>query len=74
MNNEPAFPVGIPADANSKHPKYIQVGMTIRQWFAGQALIGLLHRDGYNKWEYLANDAYAVADAMLAERAKKQEY
>ncbi len=46
-------------------------GMTLRDWFAGQALTGMLANDGGNggleerQW---AEAAYAQADAMLAER------
>ena len=44
-------------------------GMTLRDWFAGQALAALLNGQ---KWEAqkLANEAYRAADAMLAERSK----
>jgi hypothetical protein len=64
----PAFPA---AD-------YGQFGMTLRDWFAGQALACVPLRDWsaaaqhgdlnvINSW---AICAYAAADAMLAERAK----
>lgn len=46
-------------------------GMSLRDWFAGMALQGMvqdLSRD--HKEEYLAHDAYKFADAMLAEREK----
>jgi hypothetical protein len=44
-------------------------GMTLRDWFAGQALIGLL---GEGRWaeKILAEHAYRTADAMLAERER----
>lgn len=44
-------------------------GMTLRDWFAGKALAGILansNREGTPK-EY-AHDAYEQADAMLAAR------
>lgn len=44
-------------------------GMSLRDWFAGQALIGLLAHGLANK-EKIAGHAYDYADAMLAERAK----
>lgn len=57
-------------------------GMSLRDWFAGQALVGMLagqwnvapnafapQRLPANTSELVSN-AYAVADAMLAERAK----
>lgn len=50
---------------------YTQKGMTLRDWFAGQYVSGIhaggaTFRDGQN----VAEEAYSVADAMLAERAK----
>jgi len=47
-------------------------GMTLRDWFAGQALAGLL-RDGIDVFGVYAtaNDAYKMADAMLKAREVK---
>jgi hypothetical protein len=47
-------------------------GMTLRDWFAGQALAGLL-RDGIDVFgiNVTANDAYKMADAMLRAREVK---
>lgn len=61
----PAFP-----HAHEDYP--FQHGMSLRDYFAGQALAGSLavgytSPDGH-KW--MAEHAYAMADAMLAERAK----
>ena len=40
----------------------------LRDWFAGQALIGLIaQRGGSVPWGLIATAAYAAADAMLAE-------
>lgn len=52
-----------------------QYGMTLRDYFAGQALAGLCSQhDATGMWSWLPNDAvvvaYKIADAMLAERAK----
>ena len=56
---EPAFPV------STSRP-----GMTLRDWFAGQALQGQL---ATGEAALLAvSYAYAIADAMLAERSKGQ--
>ena len=41
-------------------------GMSLRDWFAGQAMNLLLTND-YD-WRDLARDAYAVADFMITER------
>lgn len=61
-----AFPIAVPADWD----RY-ELGMTLRDYFAGQALIGLLAgRQPNNAYplEYLAETSYATADAMMAER------
>ena len=63
--NPPAFPNILPGSM-LEHP-----GMTLRDWFAGQAAGGLCaHKFGPPSWDNIARDAYIVADAMLAERAK----
>lgn len=46
-------------------------GMTLRDWFAGQALVAMLSGDKCEYADLLARFAYRQADAMLAERAKK---
>lgn len=47
-------------------------GMTLRDYFAGQALQGLLAspntRNANNFFNEIADDCYATADAMLAAR------
>ncbi len=65
----PAFPVthsggvaGIPAE-NTTH-----FGMTLRDWFAGQALAGMLTATNDAPITAYARDAYRMADAMLAAR------
>ncbi|AZO29321.1 hypothetical protein [Mesorhizobium sp. M1B.F.Ca.ET.045.04.1.1] len=53
-------------------PEWVQPqeGMSLRDWFAGQALFGLLAH-GYDlTWSGHAERAYIAADAMLAERQK----
>jgi hypothetical protein len=48
--------------------------MTLRDWFAGQALMGIVTAYALGKGDWLLPDmvyqAYEVADAMLAERSK----
>jgi hypothetical protein len=76
--NEPAFPV-----IAQEPPYYIKEGMTLRDWFAGQALAGLLNRQYLtvpvcpkcktvedDPGEHYSIIAYSYADAMLLERAK----
>ena len=73
----PAFPVGTGCYDN-RH------GMTLRDWFAGQALAGMgcrwdsikasLGEDGDNPFEVresISYEAYKLADAMIAERNKE---
>jgi hypothetical protein len=45
-------------------------GMSLRDWFAGQALQGRAHRfdNPHEHRELLAKDCYEMADAMLAAR------
>jgi hypothetical protein len=48
-------------------------GMSLRDWFAGQALAGLFRHSNWIQApdaEEVARRAYVVADAMLAERSK----
>ena len=47
-------------------------GMTLRDWFAGQALVGLVISDpsGMKGDEKLAQWAFMLADALIAEREK----
>ena len=50
-------------------------GMTLRDWFAGQALTSSQRAPfGLTKLEamIIAKHAYAIADAMIARRNKKQ--
>ncbi|HYE29951.1 MAG TPA: hypothetical protein VEH27_00855 [Methylomirabilota bacterium] len=43
--------------------------MTLRDWFAGAALASI-RDDSHNTYASVAEAAYKIADAMLAERAK----
>lgn len=53
-------------------------GMTLRDWFAGQALVSLANEHHGNDWgpggiehgPRCARKAYAIADAMLAARGQ----
>ena len=54
------------------------VGMSLRDWFAGQIVKGfcgnpalqVARKDGLSDEESLARSAYLLADVMLKERAK----
>ncbi len=64
----PAFPCGYHPEGNSAD----QGGMSLRDWFAGQALVGLLSNANGNRellepeWAALA---YQAADAMIKARS-----
>ena len=48
--------------------------MTLRDWFAGQAMAGMLANSLCSgKPEAFIHDAYLYADAMLAERTKEKK-
>lgn len=50
-----------------------EYGMTLRDWFAGQALAMCAATHGWptsGDGPQIAERAYAIADAMLAERSK----
>lgn len=65
-NGGPAYPV--PDDGSE--------GMTLLDWFAGQALVGLMtsqHTDANATEEAFAGDAYAQAAAMVAEKRRREK-
>lgn len=65
----PAFPVS--KDTLAMHEDWR--GMTLRDYFAAKALVGILsygRKGGPEVCDNAARDAYDFADAMLAERAK----
>jgi hypothetical protein len=64
----PAFPINSPSGT----PEYLPTrdGMSLRDWFAGQALQGLCAAPGTINWDQRrhAKAAYEYADAMIAAR------
>ena len=71
----PAFPINSPSGSPDYMPK--RDGMSLRDWFAGQALAGLcappnfVNSPGGN--EAQAHWAYELADAMLCARTSSKE-
>lgn len=69
----PAFPFTCKGPTTAPEIYY---GMSLRDWFAGMALEGLLafphsHRD--TTIPVFCENAYAYADAMLAARERKEQ-
>lgn len=65
MSNPDAFPrvVNIPGRVE------VNKGMTLRDWFAGQALVALITSECLSE-EVLADRCYTIADAMCERRDK----
>ena len=70
-NGGPAFPCEVPQRASNgtwMQPK-LSIGMSLRDWFAGQALVGLLSLDRPDaSIVNVAYTSYRFADAMLEAR------
>ncbi len=64
-----AFPVPEVRDSDGCGIMEGSRGMSLRDWFAGQALAGLIAQEDIAHVT-AAQHAFAHADAMLAERAK----
>lgn len=81
MNGGPAFPHVIEEEYDSGyHLTDVQEGMSLLDWFAGQALIGwVAHFPKEAEWplvspkacETVARDFYALAKAMLKIRMEE---
>ena len=70
-----AFPMAGSCEPSGAAFNYPEYGMSLRDWFAGQALVGLMGDPGMRpsdtrEFQHMAARLYQVADAMLAERAK----
>jgi len=65
----PAFPVSW-QDPDGQ--MVAEPGMSLREWFAGQALIGLI-KLGHDCYDQVADNSYRYANAMLAEREKPKQ-
>jgi len=69
MSDISAFPTVLPRDWDS-----VNEGMTLRDWFAGQAINGLVTTfysvDETIAYEDIAPQAYRIADAMIEARGE----
>ena len=69
----PAFPTHGANDGDDPRNQILGGGMTLRDWFAGMALIGInAHYGVPTIKENHYKEAYQQADAMLAERIKNE--
>lgn len=81
MRNPDAFPRPMGWNGHTHHEEHEsnegQVGMSLRDYFAGQALIGVMvmraamHDVVDVSQESIAEEAYELADAMLAASAEE---
>ena len=72
----PAFPRTVTIDDGIDSYREIKRdGMSLRDWFAGQALQGMVHRfdHPHKSRELMARDCYSIADAMLAARLTERK-
>lgn len=75
----PTFPATRPERVRESlhgqtHIKVEYPGMSLRDWFAGHAMEGMISaRPDNASWDDLAKFAYVAADAMLAERSAKPQ-
>lgn len=51
---------------------FSQDGMSLRDWFAGQALAGMMARHGITSPDDVAQASYRIADAMIAARQERK--
>ena len=70
----PAFPRPNSTAPNGEN-SWAEDGMTLRDWFAGQALIGEMRENGEDlDWlpraDLMAKRCYTIADALIAERER----
>lgn len=69
----PAFPLpdwAAPISSTVLHPGHYGTGMTLRDYFAGQALAVMLQAEGQRGGaRTLARSAYIIADGMLEARS-----
>lgn len=66
IKHEPAFPIGV---KNEWH-EYYQTGMTLRDYFAGQAISGVIagYHFGLRSNKENAEMAYKIADELIKQR------
>ena len=77
----PAFPLGTSSNSEAEHMMAVGTGgMSLRDWFAGQALAGIEAASAHPDvdltidpdFDMTASYCYRMADAMLAAREEKR--
>lgn len=68
----PAFPLPDVFRPDGVHISGGASGMSLRDYFAGQALVGLLAHDQLWRDGLMARRAYEFADVMLAARERRE--
>ena len=64
-----AFPTSMDVEFLRTPAGKLQSGMTLRDWFAGQALTALIPSNGSTFYpNIVARDAYTIADQMIMAR------
>ena len=72
MTDAPDNPAAFPLPHFEQNGKFFyQDGMTLRDWFAGQALVEVASLITVEQLNTVARLAYDLADAMLAARKAK---
>jgi len=70
----PAFPFTYrDADSEYSGQPETHIGMSLRDWFAGQALPGIISTAPAGARAAWVTEAYCVADEMLLERGRKRK-
>lgn len=71
MTDKPENPIAFPSAPDGYKPV---PGMSLRDWFAGLALAGVLaNPTKKGRWTDYAEVSYVLADAMLAQREKNDD-
>lgn len=75
MKNDggPAFPQSETANGNTIHDEHAQGGMSLRDYFAAKAMAAVLERIPAMPNARIADQAYGIADAMIAARSKETD-
>lgn len=66
-NNIPAFPLSVDVD-ESKPNSYLQMGMTLKDYYAGQALMGFISKG--LSIENAVQYSWITAETMISQREK----